>query len=370
VTVPPEREASAAPAQEAGDGPLVHFSRPWRWVVAGACVAVAVLRIFWDAPVDALSLGLLGAAVLLVFFRIHRIEVGGITASVERRLVKAGRQVESAEVSAESVKPPPAPVVVQPGTGTLEVEGHAPEVVVEAQEAGGRPSQGYGGIVHREPFDLMPPTNPTERLFWSSEKIRIELMVLAGNSGRLPRRAGWHEYGVEELARHLGAKGVIPPALVEVTSVVRDARTEVARGTLRGSALTTADTLALDLLQKLRAVKRQYVRVRDPDVMLYRDQSLSTIYQETGSVMLVTLDERGRVLHTSVFPRLMQYIKGRFVSWEWNMERVFDDEAWYRDPASGQAKLAFSEAATFVGREYPEQWGLEYNLPRWDAGLD
>lgn len=115
-------------------------------------------------------------------------------------------------------------------------------------------------------------------------------------------------------------------------------------------------------------MKRGYFRVSDPDVVLYRDQSLSQ-YHDTRGVELVSVDDSGTVTIVGVYPRLSAYSRGRFVSWEWTFERNFDSEAWYRDPKSNLANLAFSSAATFIGREYPAQWGLEFHLPRPDLGL-
>lgn len=334
-------------------------------------MALAEARILWDAPVDALSVGLLGAAVLLVFSRITGVEWGGVSASfLDRELAKATGRVEAVEVPAEPIKPTPAPkplpgpVVVQPGTAQLVVEGRAPEVRVQTAE------EGTGRLtVPAALLALKFPTNPTERVLWAVEQIRIELILLAGTSGHLLQRVEWRGYRSQLIAKNLARKGVIPEELVQVTAAVSDARNELVHGGLSPQSLARADTLALELLQKLRDVKRQYIRVRDADVRLFRDQGLLTPYGQTRAVMLVTVDDQGRVVQTSVFPRITVYTRGRFTSWEWEMGLVFREQAWYPDPATGDAKSAWSEAATFIGREYPEEWGLESRLPRPDAGL-
>jgi hypothetical protein len=362
--------SDTVPARESGDPALIYFSRFWRWIIGGSCAAVAVMRILWDAPVDALSVGLLGAAVLLVFARIKAIEWGGVSASfVDRELVKATGRVEAVEVPTESVKPTPAPaksvpgpVVVQPGTAEVVAKGHAPEIHVHAAE------QTLFYETARVTPAPMPPTNPTERVLWAIEQIRIELIVLAGTSGYLRQRLKWGGYRSQLVAKNLAQRGIIPEELVQLTSVVSDARNELVHGGLPPRSLARADTLALELVQKLREVKRQYVRVQDPDVALFREQGLATPYVGTRAVMLVTLDDQGHIVQTSVFPRVTEYTRGRFTSWEWDLGRVFREQAWYRDPATGKAKSPWSESATFIGREYPEEWGLEYRLPRPDAG--
>jgi hypothetical protein len=333
---------------------------------------VAEVRILWDAPVDALSVGLLGAAFLLVFARIKGIEWGGVSASfAERELAKATGLVEAVEVSAEPVKPtpapakpPPGPVVVQPEAGAIMLEGHAPEVQVQAAD------QSFVQDRARASLTLMPPTNPTERVLWAVEQIRIELIVLAGSSGNLLQRVEWHAYRSQPLAKNLVRKGVIPEKVWRIMTVVGEARNELVHGGLPPQALARADTLALELLQKLREVRRQYIRVREPDPPLFREESLLTPYEGTRAVMLVTVDDQGRAVQASAFPRRSEYRRGSFTSWEWDLGTVFHEEAWYHDPVSRRAKMAWSEAATFVGREYPEEWGLQYRLPRPDAGLD
>jgi hypothetical protein len=133
--------------------------------------------------------------------------------------------------------------------------------------------------------------------------------------------------------------------------------------------VTAAAELATEVLGKLRSVKRNYIRIRDPDVLVYKDRSLSTLH-DTGGVMVAQLDNDGEVLHIAVYPRSQEYVKGRFVSWEWDLGRVFESEGWYHDSEANGPKLAWSSSSTFGGREYPQQWGLEYRFARPDRGLD
>jgi hypothetical protein len=368
----PAEQKNPVPAGKVSDRALVFFSRPARWIVAGGCLVVAELRILWDAPIDALSVGLLGAAVLLVFSRIKEVGWGGVTASfVERELAQVTGRVEQVEVPTETLKPSPppapkqlpAPVVVESGPAEILVEGHAPEVQVQAADQ----------IALRESaratLSLTPPTNPTERLLWTTEQIRIELIVLAGNSGRLRQRVSWNGYRSAPIAYNLVENGVIPEELARITKVVGDARNQLVHGGLSPQALLQADTLALELLQKLREVKGQYIRVRDPDPALFRDRELTVPYEPVDAVMLATVNEQGETLNISVYPRSTEYQRGRFTSWEWDLNLGSDDEVFYRHPITGEGTVAWSESAMFMGREYPEEWGLKYRLPRPDAGL-
>jgi len=221
------------------------------------------------------------------------------------------------------------------------------------------------------PVALTPPVEPGERLLWAAEQIRVELIVLAGNGGYLRDRRPWTGYHSMLVAGLLTTNQVISPELFGPLGTVVTARNDFAHGQLRTSRLVESSaTLALEVLTKLREIKRNYIRVRLGDVDLYTDQLLTTVVQETRGVMLVELDGEGAILNTHVFPRGEAYARGFFVSWEWNGARTFHQEAWYADPKTGRAKMAWSSAATFIGRQYPRQWELEYRFPRPDVGLE
>jgi hypothetical protein len=220
--------------------------------------------------------------------------------------------------------------------------------------------------VHTAPVDLNPPTDPSARLLWGAEQIKVELVVLLGNAGRLPRVAAWSDYALSELAPIAAATGVITPALAESVRTVATIR----KTAIFSQVVDPGSDLAMDALQRLREIPREYVRVRHAHISLFRDRSLSTPYQQTHGVLLAQLAQDGRVTTANVYPRQTDYAVGRFVSWEWNQQRSFRDEAWYADPKTQEPKLAWSQSATFVGREYPEQWGLEYRLPNPTMGLD
>lgn len=331
-------------------GPLVPLTKFWRGVIGSLLVALATAHIVWpDLGLDAVSLGLVVAAVIVVFFDIESFEWQGIKAS------RVKREIREAEQVVQQVEPPPepAPLPQPPEPGTFQ------EIVI-----------GYADTVHRKPLDLLPPRDRFERLLWAAEQIRLELIVLAGNAGHLPERVSWDRYSAAALSAVLAERGAVPTSLGDPINTIVELRNAAVHEGRRVAAdvIFSAADLALNVLVKLRSVKRNYTRIRVADVRLYRDQSLST-FHDTGGVMLVQLDEAGKTLHVAVYPRVQTYVAGRFVSWEWNLERTFHEEAWYHDPESNTARPAFSASATFIGREYPQQWGLEYRLPRTTAGL-
>jgi hypothetical protein len=331
-----------------GKGPLVVL-KPWvRWVATVLLVVLAAAHLVWPrVAIDAVFLGLLAFAAFISLFDVESIEWQGVKAK-RREIARAQAALDDAPAVTGEGVPSPAPPPSQEAVATSE------------------PNTAYtAGTVHSTPTNLDVPTNKFERLFWATEQIRIELIVLTGSSGRLERVAQWGDYGVPELIEYLRPANLLSPQLINaIITVVR----------MRNTAMHTqvadpASDLAVDVLQNLRSIHRYYTRVRDPDVLVYRDQSFTTLHA-FRAVMVVQVDEVGKVQDPAVFPRKTEYVKGRFVTWSWDMQRVSDGEAWYKDPSTGRPKLAWGQAATFAGQEYPEQWGLKYRLPRPDLGLD
>jgi hypothetical protein len=129
-----------------------------------------------------------------------------------------------------------------------------------------------------------------------------------------------------------------------------------------------AANLALEVLIKLRSIKRNYIRVRHSDVTLYADSETHKQRPEKG-VLLAQVNTGGRLLEIHAFPRVLNYAKGRFVSWEWHRAHLVEGQAWYRDPETNDVVSASSTSLSFAGREYPEEWRLDLRLPNPDAGL-
>lgn len=321
---------------------------PWvRVPVAVLLLALALTHLLFPSlPIDTTFLGLLAMAGLLIFFDLHEVQIFGTTFKKQKRQVeKAKRLTESTVIpDAEPTTPEPP----QPKRG---------------------PAAATEEPAHKEAFDLWPPTEPPEALLWAAEQIRIELIVLMGNSGTEIPRKPFSLYHSKQLVRFLTQKEYLPGGLLEPVETVVDRRNELAHGVkLPSRVLEASAELAYDVLVKLKRVKRNYYRVRMGSIKVYQDRSLTSPL-DAPAFMLVSLSNEGEMQHIGVYPRITSYTTGRFVTWEWSFEPSYTEEAWYQDPETGQPKIAWNSAASFAGREYPEQWGLEYRLPRPDMGL-
>lgn len=319
--------------------------RPWlRGLISLFLVALAVCHLLWpDIPIDAVFLGLLAFAGLLWFFDVDSIEWQGIRA--RRRQIAKARAALKEEPPSRGVMAPVVPEVPKPLTVP--------------------PSPSPPVTVHAQPTDLNPPVDKLDRLLWGAEQIRIELIVLLGNAGGLKRVAPWSDFSLTELLRLAANTKFLGGSTADAILTVANMRNLA----VHSQILDPAADLAMDVVLSLRAVPRDYTRIRYHHISVFKDRSLSS-HHDTHAVMTVQVNEDGDVLTTKVFPRDSEFATGRFTSWNWNLERVFRQEAWYADPKTQEPKLAWSEAATFAGREYPEQWGLQYRLPQPDLGIE
>jgi hypothetical protein len=331
------------PADEsfADKEPIISLSNRSRWAVAVTLVGLAGVHLKWpDVAIDSTFLGLLAFAGLVLLFDVDRIEWLGVRAK-RRALDAETAHVKTLPIPSTAVEPSPptfAPV-------RLEAE---PELEV----------------AHKEPFDLMPPVGDSDRLFWATEQIRIELVIIAGNAGRLPDRRNFDDYRPAELATVLFQSSVIPRDLVDAINTVVEQRNLLAHGVFGPRAIArSASELGIEVLIKLRQVKRNYIRVAEPQVQLFRTPSLSGVHAASPGVQIEQIGFSGERLHLQVFPTRSNYVRGRYVTWEWDLAAGFDQEAWYLDKETKAAKLAFSSATVFQGREYPLQWGVQYRVP-------
>jgi hypothetical protein len=317
------------------------------WTRRALCIsllALAAIHLIWpELAIDAVFLGLLALAALLWFFDVESIEWQGIRAR-RREIARAKEAIDSLSPPPDKALPLTVPALRFEEPSTAEIR---------------------AGMPHSIPIEAELPYSPIERLFRTTEEIRIELIVLAGNGGYLPPVRPWDRYSILELSSILRTRNLLPLALVEAIATV----VKAPNGIAHAGVIDHASDLALDVLAKLRMIPRNYIRIRIEDVEIFRDCSLLTVYATRG-VMVTHIDQSGIMHPPQVFPREQVYLTGRFCTWEWNMARVFHEEGWYRDLISGEPKEAWSSSATFGGREYPEQWGLENRLPRPELGLE
>lgn len=110
----------------------------------------------------------------------------------------------------------------------------------------------------------------------------------------------------------------------------------------------------LAILRALQAMPREVNIVHDPNVPVFSDQALTLPVTNVHGVLLETHSPGGASKTFRIYPSSQNHFaKGKQVSWEWNMSLIVGP-AWYRDPATGESKEAWSSSAEFVGRHLDE----------------
>ncbi len=351
-------EAKDPPSQDAEFDSALINRRQRRWVklvVVIVATLLAVAHVVWPAlAIDGTSLGLLGVAAALLLvdldkLDIDKIEAFGVSASRRREIERAKEDLGSVRAEDVRVLTPSPPQGVFAGSGTFS----SPN---QDASASGSTAQ------FSEVSDLTPPVDKAERLLWAAEQIRIELIIIAGNGGYLPPGRAWSSYSATDLSIVLASKSVIPSDLQRAVRVVLENRNALVHGAsvVRRVAVSASD-LGLDTLLKLREIKRNYVRVAMGRVAVYSDNTMTSLL-DSGAVMLDQLDNEGNRLSVQVFPTVSEYTAGRYVTWEWDLSHVIRRPGWFFDVQTQAAREAWTTSASFMGRPYPDEWGVQYRI--------
>lgn len=324
--------------------PLLRLGAVPRIAITLVLLGLAGLHAFKpDLGIDGVFLGLLAFAGFVYFFDIESLDWQGIRARKRVREAKT-----ALEVTLRDAPGPPG----LPSPKAPEITGADAARLNEA------------AIVHT--VEIREPSDPLESLLWNVEQIRVELTVLAGNSGRLPAAINPFQLPISTLVQVLQPTNSLRPELISAANAVNQARNIAVHRAFRGDRQAT--DLAKEVLSELRAIPRAYIRVARPDVPLFRDRLLETPHDAKG-VMLIQIDARGTVQPENVYPRRLHYERGDLVTWQWDMSKVYEENAFFRHHTTGQGVMAFGSAAVFVGRPYPKEWDLVSRLPAPDQGL-
>ncbi len=106
----------------------------------------------------------------------------------------------------------------------------------------------------------------------------------------------------------------------------------------------------ITILNALRAFPRETNYVYHPGVDVFKDPGCTIPWPDTKGVILETETPGGTQRFFRIFPTTRTHFqKGKRVAWEWDNSRAWND-AWYKDPDSGEIKLAWNSALEFVGR--------------------
>ncbi|MFL6211627.1 MAG: hypothetical protein ACJ74W_22450 [Pyrinomonadaceae bacterium] len=178
------------------------------------------------------------------------------------------------------------------------------------------------------------------------EKELREILFSQGQSGKR------YTFTVPNAIRILEGREVLPPHLIMALRDFQKVRSQIihGRGDINSNEILRAIDSGYVILSALKSIPREVNIVYHPGVEIYSDKECTQIRPDVRGVILETTNTANGKKYFRIFPTTRTHFKrGKQVAWEWSPEKSWN-ESWYRDPDTGEIKVAWSSALEFVGR--------------------
>lgn len=185
----------------------------------------------------------------------------------------------------------------------------------------------------------------------ATEIERMAREVLATTGLLKGRRLVSIKQAVSEVHETYGLPSHVPSSLHQFWDVRNRL---IHKGEGSDDDLLRAIDSGLSILRALQAMPRESNFVFELKVNVYSDPELINLIEHVHGVLLETHSPGGVSKSYRIFPSSKTYfIKGKQVSWEWNMALVVGP-SWYRDLKTQESTQAWVSSAEFVGRHLDE----------------
>lgn len=213
-------------------------------------------------------------------------------------------------------------------------------------------------ILDREEREVLNAAkiNPELGIVKLSSILEKELRTIAGTLGHLGGDKKRRMTGLE-IYQLLVDKGFLPPNTTNALKIFWNLRNQIVHGQLRDENKNTLRVLdiGLTLLKTIKGIPHEINIVYDPGVVLYSDPDCTQEISDAKGLILETTSSGKAEISKRIFPttRPEYYKKGKQVTWEWNLSKVWQP-AWYIDPDTGAKQKGWDSAGEFVGRHIDE----------------
>ena len=191
-------------------------------------------------------------------------------------------------------------------------------------------------------------SNPESALIKLAILIEKQLRyILAGWGGSSSPRL----LSVMNMVEYLSKQKVLPSNLIHLIRNFWKIRNRIVHGfeDISERELSSVLDSGITILRMLYAVPIETNIIYNPGVTVYSDENCTNVVEGVKGVILETTSAGGTKKSLRMFPTTKtDYIKGKRVSWEWNLEKVYK-ESWYRDPDENKIKYAWTESGEFIG---------------------
>ncbi|MGA3011819.1 MAG: hypothetical protein ABSD72_16290 [Terracidiphilus sp.] len=196
--------------------------------------------------------------------------------------------------------------------------------------------------------------SPSIAMMRLSLEIDRQLRLILAVIGRLKEYFGQSPSDALDLIAKSNAGNFIPSELRDTLNNFWDLRNVVVHGGRANDNLSMRSVdYGLRILRMLQAIPRPSFIVIAV-VNVFSDRMCTVMRQDVRGVILESFGPNGEKSGTQIHPSRREYTIGQSVSWEWDLAgNPWESgwgETWYRDPDSGEIKLAWSQSLEFIGR--------------------
>lgn len=208
-------------------------------------------------------------------------------------------------------------------------------------------------ILDREESEVLNAAkiNPELGIIRLSSILEKELRTIAGTLGHLGNQK--RRMTGLEIYQLLVDKGLLPPNTTNALKIFWNLRNQIVHGQIRNEGKNSLRVLdiGLTLLKTIKAIPHEINIVYDPGVILYSDPDCTQEISDAKGLILETTSPGKAEVSKRIFPttRPEYYKKGKQVTWEWNLSKVWQ-QAWYIDPDTKEKQKGWDSAGEFVGR--------------------
>lgn len=183
-----------------------------------------------------------------------------------------------------------------------------------------------------------------------SSILEREVRVLAGSLGQLGQRS---RSAATQLFRVLVEKGYLPAHTTKSLQIFWELRNQIVHGHTPKEDRNVLKVLdiGLVLLRTIKSIPHEVNVVYHPGVDLYSDSECTRRIDDAKGLILETTSPGKAEVFKRIFPttRAEYYQRGRRVTWEWDLLRVWQ-QTWYIDPDTKEKRKAWGSAGEFAGR--------------------
>lgn len=215
---------------------------------------------------------------------------------------------------------------------------------------------------HAKPLQIESSEGDVEKIISiASDKSEFGLMLLAQTIEKEMKRllavtghlGGRRSVSYRDMAEYLGRNSTVSDNLRKSLDLFGDVRNKIVHGhdsVDKENLIRTID-IGLTILSAIKAIPHEKNIVAHPGADMFADQEGHQPIEGVKALILETMAPEVSNKLTRVFPTTKtHYRQGMTVSWEWNMDKIWD-RCYYRDPWTSEIKKGWDSSAEFVGRD-------------------